>query len=274
MRKLTKLLLFITMGVLLFVTVSCNNNQTTDDRPTFTVGMECAYAPFNWTENIKTNTNYPIEGTNLYAEGYDVQMAKQIADALNYRLVIKAIEWDGLIPALQAGQIDVIIAGMSDTEERRANVNFTNAYYKSTHVLVMEKTSQYINGTTLNDFAGANVVGQIETLYDSLIDQLVGANHMTPLADVPTIITSIKAKRADITILEEPVAKGVIETNPDLTYITLTSGFNVSLEDVCVAIAVKLGNTELQTKINEVLNQITEADRNSLMDQAIQLSAE
>ena len=81
-------------------------------------------------------------------------------------------------------------------------------------------------------------------------------------------------KRADITILEEPVAKGVIETNPDLTYITLTSGFNVSLEDVCVAIAVKLGNTELQTKINEVLNQITEADRNSLMDQAIQLSAE
>ena len=144
MRKLTKLLLFITMGVLLFVTASCNNNQTTDDRPTFTVGMECAYAPFNWTENIKTNTNYPIEGTNLYAEGYDVQMAKQIADALNYRLVIKAIEWDGLIPALQAGQIDAIIAGMSDTEERRANVNFTNAYYKSTHVLVMEKTSQYI----------------------------------------------------------------------------------------------------------------------------------
>ena len=269
MKKITKLFLFIFLGTLIFTLTSCKGNNNVDDRPTFTVGMECAYAPFNWTENLKSDTNYPIEGTNLYAEGYDVQMAKKIADSLNYRLVIKAIEWDGLIPALQAGQIDAIIAGMSDTEERRANVDFTVAYYKSTHVLVMDKNSSYINGTTLNDFAGANVVGQIETLYDSLIDQLVGVNHLTPLADVPTIITSIKSKRADITILEEPVAKGVIETNPDLTYIKLQSGFNVSEEDVCVAIAVKKGNQDLQSKINEVLNQITEENRNSLMNQAI-----
>lgn len=274
MRKITKLLLFIAIGVLLSVVTSCNGNNEPDNRPTFTVGMECAYAPFNWTENVKTDTNYPIEGTNLYAEGYDVQMAKKIADALNYRLVIKAIEWDGLIPALQAGQIDAIIAGMSDTEERRVNVEFTNAYYKSTHVLVMDKNSEYVNGTSLNDFEGANVVGQIETLYDSLIDQLVGVNHMTPLADVPTIIISIKSKRADLTILEEPVAKGVIETNPELTYIRLTPGFNVSEEDVCVAIAVKKGNTTLQSQINEVLNTISESDRNEIMNQAIARNAE
>lgn len=274
MKKITKLLSFIVVGVLLSIITSCGNNNTVDDRPTFTVGMECAYAPFNWTENIKSDTNYPIDGTSFYAEGYDVQMAKKIADALNYRLVIKAIEWDGLIPALQAGQIDAIIAGMSDTEERRVNVDFTFAYYRSTHVLVMEKNSKYVSGTTLNDFTGANVVGQIETLYDSLIDQLIGVNHLTPLADVPTIITSIKSKRADITILEEPVAKGVIETNPDLTYISLTSGFNVSEEDVCVAIAVKKGNSELQTKINNVLNTISEADRDTLMNQAIARNAE
>ena len=114
---------------------------------------------------------------------------------------------------------------------------------------VMEKTSKYVNGKTLNDFAGANVVGQIETLYDSLIYQLVDVNHLTPLGDVPTIITSINSKRADITILEEPVAKGVIETNPNLTYIKLTNGFNVSEEDVCVAIAVAKGNAELQEKV-------------------------
>lgn len=274
MKKITKLLSFIVIGILLLIVTSCGDNNEVDNRPTFTVGMECAYAPFNWTENVKTDTNYPIEGTSLYAEGYDVQMAKQIADALNYRLVIKAIEWDGLIPALQAGQIDAIIAGMSNTEERRANVDFTSAYYRSTHVLVMEKNSKYVSGTTLNDFGGANVVGQIETLYDSLIDQLIGVNHLTPLADVTTIITSIKAKRADITILEEPVAKGVIDTNPDLTYISLTSGFNVSEEDVCVAIAVKKGNSELQNQINSVLTTINEATRNNLMDQAIARNAE
>lgn len=274
MKKIAKLLSLIVMVALLAIVTSCRRPVEVDNRPTFTVGMECAYAPFNWTENEKSDTNYPIDGTSLYAEGYDVQMAKKIADALDYRLVIKAIEWDGLIPALQAGQIDAIVAGMSDTEERRANVDFTAAYYRSTHVLVMEKNSKYVNGTTLNDFAGANVVGQIETLYDSLIDQLVGVNHMTPLADVPTIITSIKSKRADITILEEPVAKGVIETNPDLTYIKLTSGFNVSEEDVCVAIAVKKGSSELQTKINDILSKISEADRNALMNQAIADNAE
>ena len=274
MKKIAKLLSLIVTVALLAIVTSCRRPVEVDNRPTFTVGMECAYAPFNWTENEKSDTNYPIDGTSLYAEGYDVQMAKKIADALDYRLVIKAIEWDGLIPALQAGQIDAIVDGMSDTEERRANVDFTAAYYRSTHVLVMEKNSKYVNGTTLNDFAGANVVGQIETLYDSLINQLVGVNHMTPLADVPTIITSIKSKRADITILEEPVAKGVIETNPDLTYIKLTSGFNVSEEDVCVAIAVKKGSSELQTKINDILSKISEADRNALMNQAIADNAE
>ena len=274
MKTITKFLSLIVMIVSLTIITSCNKPNEQDNRPTFTVGMECAYAPFNWTENVKSDTNYPIDGTSFYAEGYDVQMAKKIADALDYRLVIKAIEWDGLIPALQAGQIDAIIAGMSDTEDRRANVDFTAAYYRSTHVLVMESNSKYVNGKTLNDFAGANVVGQIETLYDSLIDQLVGVNHLTPLADVPTIITSIKAKRADITILEEPVAKGVVETNPDLTYIKLTSGFNVSEEDVCVAIAVKKGSSDLQSKINEVLGNISETERNELMNQAIARNAE
>ncbi len=269
-----KLLLTLLLSLTLVFSLASCDNSNTDDRPTFTVGMECAYAPFNWTENVKSDTNYPIDGTSMYAEGYDVQIAKKIADELDYRLVIKAIEWDGLIPALQSGQIDAIIAGMSNTEERRVNVDFTTSYYRSTHVLVMENNSKYINGNTLNDFAGANVVGQIETLYDSLIDQLVGVNHLTPLADVPTIITAITSKRADITILEEPVAKGVIETNPNLTYIKLTSGFNVSEEDVCVAIAVQKGNSELQAKIDSVLNTITEADRTAIMNQAISDSAE
>lgn len=270
MRKLLSVLfLVLCLGCL----ASCGDDVV-DDRPTFTVGMECAYAPFNWTESIKSDTNYPIDGTQFYAEGYDVQIAKKIADELNYRLVIKAIEWDGLIPALESGQIDAIIAGMSDTEERRASVDFTAAYYRSTHVLVMSADSKYVNGKTLDDFAGANVVGQKETLYDSLIDQLTGVVHMTPLDDVPTIITSITSNRADFTILEEPVAKGVIETNPSLTYIKLESGFNVSDEDVCVAIALKKGDSELNEAVSGVLSKITEAERNALMDEAIAKNAE
>lgn len=263
MKKFLSMLVVLLALVLL---IGCEEGETEE---TFIVGMECGYAPFNWTESVKTETNYPIYNSNLYAEGYDVQIAKNISEKLNRKLVIKAIDFGGLISALESGQIDAIIAGMSDTEERRANVDFTSSYYRSTHVLVMASDSAYVNGKTLNDFAGANVIGQKETLYDDLIEQLANVNHLTPLGDVPTIITSITSKRADITILEEPVAKGVIQTNPHLTYITLEEGFNVSDEDVCVAIAIRKNETSFQEQINSILNSITETERNTLMEEAI-----
>lgn len=271
-----KLLLCLLLCLFTFNVVACGGDgeEQPDNRPTFTVGMECAYAPFNWTEYEKTESNYPIDGTNLFAEGYDVQIAKQIADALDRRLVIKAIEWDGLIASLETGQIDAIIAGMSDTEERRISVDFTAPYYRSTHVLLMKSNSDYINGTTLNDFAGADVVGQKGTLYDTLIDQLVGANHLDPLDDVPQIITAITNNRADITILEEPVAKGIVESDSTFTYIKLTDGFNVSDEDVCVAIATNKGNPDLTSQISAALEQISEATRQQLMNEAIANNAE
>ena len=257
--------------------VGCSQTQEIEpakDEDLFIVGMECAYAPFNWTENAPTAYNYPIDGTNLYADGYDVQMAKAIAASLGKVLVIKAIEWDGLIPALESGQIDAIIAGMSPTADRKVSVDFTEAYYTSTHVLVMSKDSKFASGTTLNDFSGANVVGQKDTLYDSLIDQLVDATHMTPLDDVPTIITAITSGRADITILEEPVALGVVATNPDLTYVKLTNGFNVTEEDVCVSIAIKKGQESLVNQINGILAGITPEVREALMVGAISRAEE
>ena len=269
MRRVKSLLCLVFAVLCCVCLVACGGGEEPDNRPTFVVGMECDYPPFNWTEMTKTDTNYPIDGTSLYAEGYDVQVAKMIADELDMKLVIKAIEWDGLISALESGKIDAIIAGMSDTPDRRLNVDFTVSYYKSTHVLVMEKDSPYVNGKTLNDFAGAKVVGQLETLYDSLIDQLEGVEHMTPLDDVPTIITNIISKRADITILEEPVAKGVIQSNPSLTYIVLEESFDVLEEDECVSIAIRKGDNELQAKINSILNSITNEKRTELMDQAI-----
>lgn len=266
MRRLLCLLVLVFSA---FCLVACGG-ESVDNRPTFVVGMECDYPPFNWTEMMKTDTNYPIDGTNLYAEGYDVQVAKMIADELDMRLVIKAIEWNGLISALETGKIDAIIAGMSDTPDRRLNVDFTSAYYKSTHVLVMSKDSEYVNGKTLNDFTGAKVVGQIETLYDSLIDQLAGVEHQTPLEDVPTIITSITSNRSDITILEEPVAMGIVLTNPNLTYIKLEDGFVVDESDISVAIAVQKGNDELNNKISSFLETLSDEQRSQLMDEAIE----
>jgi len=110
---------------------------------TLKVAMECAYPPFNWTDSSEPTLGaVPISGEGkegLYANGYDVQIAKYIANKLGMSLEVYAIEWDGLIPALDAGTVDAIIAGMSPTAEREEQVDFTNVYYSSNLVVIYKK---------------------------------------------------------------------------------------------------------------------------------------
>ena len=102
--------------------------------------MECAYAPFNWTQTTDANGAVPISGKdNLYANGYDVQVAKYIASELGMALEVYSYEWDSLIPAVQSGAVDAIAAGMSPTAERAKEVDFTDCYYNSNLVVIIKK---------------------------------------------------------------------------------------------------------------------------------------
>lgn len=121
--------------------VSCPAPETTNG--TLKVGMECAYEPYNWTDTEgKTFGAVPISGEGkegLYVNGYDVQMAQYIANKLGMKLEIYSFEWDSLIPAVQSGNIDAVVAGMSPTEERAKEVDFTDAYYESNLVIIIKK---------------------------------------------------------------------------------------------------------------------------------------
>lgn len=278
-----KVLIVLTVLLSTFFMVSCSNSdidvnsdnyQAIIDRGTLIVGMECAYAPFNWT--VSGGSAYSeavaIDGTNNLADGYDVSVAKAIAAALDVELVIKAVSWDGLIPSLsETGEIDLIIAGMSPTAERAQTVAFSNSYYQSTHVVLLRKDSAYANATSINDFTDASVVAQLSTLYDGLVDQLTGAVHENPLEDVPTIVTAINAGTYDATILELPVAIAITEANPDLTYVTFTegNGFDVSYEDSVVSIALRQSDTMLLDAVNTVLETLSADDRETFMVEAI-----
>lgn len=279
MKRIILSVLLLLVGGLMFgcnqepTTTNSTATPTTEDQ-TLVVGMEAGYAPFNWTidEAGAFDGAVPIFGTNNYTDGYDVMIAQLIADELNMTLVIKAVEWEGLIPSLVTSEeIDLIIAGMSPTAERAETVAFTNEYYQSTHVVVLRSDSVYADATSIEDFSGANVVAQLGTIYDDLVVQLTGANHENPLGDVPTIITAINQGTYDLTILELPVAQAVIETNPELTYIVFEDGlgFDVSYEDSAVAIALRQGEDELLAAINAILATISEAERESLMQEAI-----
>ena len=107
------------------------------------IGMECAYEPYNWTDISGASFGaVPISGegkSGLYANGYDVQIARYIANRLGMELEIYSIEWDSLLPALESGAIDAIAAGMSPTAERAEQIDFTDTYYESNLVVIIRK---------------------------------------------------------------------------------------------------------------------------------------
>ena len=244
----------------------CGQKQTQDN--TFVVGMECNYAPFNWQSNNESETSVSLDGAG-YADGYDVMMARKIADSLGRTLVIKKIAWDGLQPALQSGTIDAIIAGMTANDDRENGIDFTTPYYESEMALIVRKDDTCSQYTNIQQFGGKVVVGQKNTNYDTVIDQIKNVKHMTPKQSYPEMVLSLQQKEADAITAELPVAKGIIETNPDLTYITFEKGKGFEI-DTSVSIGLKEGsrNTEEFKKVQDALDKIDQADRESMMEYA------
>ena len=120
--------------------LGCGLSGCKQEKGEFRVGLECAYAPFNWTQTTDANGAVPISGKdNLYASCYDVQVAKYIAAELGMSLEVYSYEWDSLIAAVQSGAVDAIIAGMSPTAEREEQVDFTDCYYNSNLVVIIKK---------------------------------------------------------------------------------------------------------------------------------------
>lgn len=252
---------------------SCGNVSFDESKKTLVIGLECEYAPFNWTETSKTDTNVAIDKQpGLYADGYDIQMARKICDDLGYTLVVKKISWEGLIPALTSGDIDAIIAGMSPTEDRKVSINFTDEYYRSEHVVIVNSEGPYAEATKFSDFKGANVVGQKGTVFETLAEQLAtsaNARNQAPLATVPLIISGILLGDTDVTVVEKPVALGVCANNPSLKWIKLDDQFDVAEEDVIVSIGVRKVDTGLLNNLNSALSRISVEDREQLMLNAV-----
>ncbi len=266
MKKIIALVMCVMM-VLSFG--ACSSSESEDDN-VLKVGMECNYAPFNWTQTTQTDRTVEISDGGGYADGYDVQIAKKIAESLGIELEIVKIEWDGLTMALTNGQIDVIIAGMSPTAERKATIDFSDPYYESELVVVTRKDSAYANATTLADLSGAKITGQLNTFHYTVIDQIPGVVKETAMETFPAMIVALNSGKIDGYVSERPGAVSAVEANPDLTYVEFAAGegFEASEEDVAIAVGVKKGS-DLVEKINTILESISDEERQTLMDEAV-----
>lgn len=234
----------------------------------FRVGMECNYAPFNWTTTTEGEFTQPITDVD-YADGYDVVIATRMAEALGRPVQIVKLDWDNLILSLKNNQIDAVIAGMTDTPEREQEVDFTSPYYTSEEVMIVRGDGDYVNATSIQDFSGATVQGQMNTIYDEVIDQIEGVNHQPAAETFPAAIQALQAGAIDGVVSELPVANGCVTANPDLAIVRFAEGEGFEA-DTSVSIAVRKGDDDLKASLEEALSQISDDERNELMEAAVE----
>lgn len=262
-----KLLLGIIVGIF---AISCGNKANSNGENTIKVGMECGYAPFNWFQNDDKNGG--VKTDIGYCGGYDVEIAKEIAKGLGKELVIVKTEWDALLgPAINSGKVDLVIAGMTATPQRRQSLAFSDSYYDSDLVVVVKKDGAYANAKTLNDFADAKITAQLNTLHYTVIDQLTGAKKQVAMESFPAMIVALNSNKIDGYVAEKPSAMAVALSNPNLTYVAFDkeNGFKYDTEEVSVSIGMKLGNDELLNNVNKILGEITMEKRQEIMENAI-----
>ncbi|MGN0027562.1 MAG: transporter substrate-binding domain-containing protein [Clostridium sp.] len=268
MRKKLSLLILAALTAALTLTGCGSGKESNSGEDVFRVGMEAGYAPFNWTQMDDSKGAVKIDGSSEYAGGYDVEIAKKIADSLGKKLVIVKTEWDGLVPALTSGKIDAIIAGMSPTAERKETIDFTDVYYKSDLVMLVKKGGAYENAETLKDFSGAKITAQLNTFHYTVIDQIPSVNKVAAMDNFPAMRVALESGVIDGYVTERPEALSAQMANGNFKMVEFKEGFVTSEEDTAIAVGLQK-NSELKDKINETLKGISDEDRLKIMDDAI-----
>lgn len=250
------------------------------DDGVLTIGLECDYAPFNWTTSTESEHTLPISNSaGNYADGYDINFAKMLGQQLNVEVKIVKLEWGALIVNLNSNVIDCIIAGMTDTEERRESIDFTNEYYRSELVFITQKSvsDAYNNQVLSSDqiqtvFGGKNLVSQESTVTNEVLDIFAtnyNSVHLTPVSTFARAANDVLTGAAFAMSAELPVAQAICSQNDGLGIVHINQEVLGSyLSELGVSVGVRKGDSELKDAINNVLASYDTAARVSDMASA------
>lgn len=240
-----------------------------------TVAMECAYAPYNWAQPDDSNGAVKIKDSALYANGYDVMTAKAVCESIGCDLEVVQLDWDSLIPAVQSGTVDAVIAGQSMTSDRMEQVTFAGPYLYATIVCLTKADSAYASAKGISDLSGGTCTSQLGTIwYDTCLPQIEGANILNAAESAPAMLMALDSGTCDFVCTDMPTAQAAVIAYPDLTILDFAGSgddFEVSDEEINIGVSVKLGNTALQEAIDAYLSTKTADDFNALMNEAIKV---
>ncbi|WP_300383749.1 transporter substrate-binding domain-containing protein [Clostridium sp.] len=252
MRKsiLKKVFTTVVVGVIGFGLVSCGNAAKEDklteikNKGELVVGLSADYAPYEF--HIMENGEDKIVG-------FDVDIAEEIAKDMGVKLVIKDMEFDSLVAALPANKVDLVISGMSPTDERRKAVDFSDVYYIAEHGMIVraEDKDKY---KTFADLKGQKVGAQMGSIQADLAAEKIEGANMQLLSNVNDLVVSLKSGKIEALVVELPVAEMIVKNNDILAI----AEEKVKDEEGGSAIAIKKDSTELVSQVNLTVKRIKE----------------
>lgn len=268
-----KMMSTVAAAALVCAAVPAAQVSADDEAKVLKVAMECGYAPYNWTQPDDSNGAVPISGGSDYAYGYDVMMAKHIAQELGYELEIVKLDWDSLVPAVQSGKVDCVIAGQSITSERQQMVDFSEPYYYASIITLVKADGDYAEAASVEDLKGVVCTSQQNTIwYDSCLPQIPDAEILPAQESAPAMLVALESGKCDAVVTDMPTGMAACVAYPDLKLLDFTGTdgeFQVSEEEINIGISLQKGNDELKDAINSVLEKMTEEDYTKMMDEAI-----
>lgn len=231
-------------------TTTSNNDELKKikQKGTLVVGTSADYPPYEFT--TKENGQTKIVG-------FEMEMAKQIAKDLGVKLVIKNMQFDSLLVALETGKVDVIISGMSPTAERKKSVAFSKIYYTGAPYLVINKADM-AKYDAISDFKDKKVGAQNGSLFYDLIKKAMPDSQRKGLGKLSDLILSLQSHKIDGILMDEATAKAYIESNSSLS--GFKTGIKLNASDTGTAIAYPKGATALGEAINKSIDKIQAKD--------------
>ena len=271
-----KLLAIVIALVTVFSLTACSGGAKSGvEDGVLTIAMECAYAPYNWTQTDDSNGAVQIKGTNEYANGYDVMIGKKICEANGWKLEVIRADWDSLVPGVQAGTYDAVIAGQSMTAERSEQVDFAGPYFYASIVCVTTKDSKFANAKGLNDLDGGSCTAQLATIwYDNMLPQIPNAKIQTAAETAPAMLMALQTGVVDFICTDMPTALAACTANENFVLLDFTgsdNNFDADEGEINIGVSMRKGNTTLKTAIDNVLKKMTADDFNNLMNDAIKI---
>lgn len=249
------------------------DSASTGEKKVLKVGFCPMSAPFCWIQYDDSNGAIPLaDRTGEYGNGFDVMMMKKYCDLAGYDMEVYFIDWDGLLLAVQSGNIDCAAADIGITDERKASMDFSDPYYKAGFTCLVRANSTYANAKGLKDLKGITCTSQLNTMWYDMLSQIPDANKQDGMDNLSSMVVALQSNMTDLILVDKPTAMAITTSNPDLKMLELdpSDDFVTTPEQVDMGIAIRKGNDDVRLALNKAIAQVSTEEEDKVLQQAIE----